>query len=293
MFVATLLCAPGANTLSHDLMLSLRNALGGGEITWLAEREAAEFTLPEYPAHLDSLREELHPLQTDILIQPEQGRRKRLLMADMDSTMIGQECIDELGEAAGAGEAIRAVTKRAMDGELDFSQSLHARVALLEGLEETVIAEVLASRITHTTGGLALVSTMKANGAASALVSGGFTAFAEPVGAALGFDHVRANRLEVSDGKLTGKVIPPVLGRDAKAQEMQRLCATYDLEPQDVLAVGDGANDLAMLAMAGSGVALHAKPAVAAACDLQVNFGDLTALLYLQGIPRDAFVATV
>jgi phosphoserine phosphatase len=213
-----------------------------------------------------------------------------MLLADMDSTMIEQECIDELAEVAGVGEHVRAITARAMNGELDFEGALLERVALLRGLPESVIGEVLAQRITLMPGGPELIATMKAQGAWCALVSGGFTAFTQAIAARLGFDENRANTLLVRDGRLVGDVARPILGRDAKLRALDEISARLGIAPDEVIAVGDGANDLAMLARAGAGVALHAKPSVAAQCDIRINHGDLTALLYLQGYTREAFV---
>ena len=205
--------------------------------------------------------------------------------------MIGQECIDELAAEAGVGARVAAITARAMNGELDFEGALRERVALLEGLPAEAVGRVLAARITFAAGGRKLVATMKAHAGHTVLVSGGFTAFSEPVATYLGFDENRANTLIVADGKLAGSVAEPILGRDAKVAALVETCARLGIPEDEVLAVGDGANDLGMLHRAGAGVALHAKPAVAAHCDLRINHGDLTALLYLQGYPAEAFVS--
>lgn len=197
--------------------------------------------------------------------------------------MIGQECIDELGAKAGFGPRIAAITARAMNGELNFEEALLERVGLMKGLPVSTIAEVLAERITYTPGGRTLIATMKANGGHAALVSGGFTAFSGPVAAHLGFDEHRANVLLAADGLLTGDVARPILGREAKIAALHDIAARLGLTPAEVIAVGDGANDLGMLGLAGAGVALHAKPSVAAQCDIRINHGDLTALLYIQG----------
>ena len=225
----------------------------------------------------------------DMVVQPLDGRRKKMLLADMDSTLIQQECIDELAAEAGVGDRVAAITARAMNGEIDFGDALRERVGLLAGLDETIIQQVLETRITYMPGGKALVATMKANDAYAALVSGGFTAFSAAVATRLGFDEHRANTLLVENGQLTGKVADPILGRDAKVAALHEITARLDLAATDVIAVGDGANDLGMLGLAGSGVALHAKPVVAAQCDIRINHGDLTALLYLQGYSRDEF----
>jgi phosphoserine phosphatase len=213
-----------------------------------------------------------------------------MLLADMDSTMIREECIDELAEMAGVGAHVRAITARAMNGELDFEGALIERVALLRDLPETVIGEVLAQRITLMPGGPALIATMKAHGGYCALVSGGFTAFTQAIAARLGFDENRANMLLAENGRLLGDVARPILGRDAKVRALDEITTRLGITAGDVIAVGDGANDLGMLARAGAGVALHAKPSVAAECDIRINHGDLTALLYLQGYAREAFV---
>jgi phosphoserine phosphatase len=291
MYVATLLTDPAAPALDWTTALALRDAWGGGEVRWLAPGEAAEFALPGVPDNRWQVWEDLQARGIDLAVQAESGRRKRLLIADMDSTMIRQECIDELAEVAGVGEQVRGITARAMNGELDFEGALRERVGLLAGLPVAVIGEVLDHHITHMPGGRALLATMKAAGGHALLVSGGFTAFAGPVAAALGFDAYRANTLLESDGRLTGSVADPILGREAKLAALHETCAMLGITPAEALAVGDGANDLGMLDLAGSGVALHAKPAVAARCDLRVNHGDLTALLYLQGYGRDDFVA--
>lgn len=273
-------------------MDALRNAWGGGDVVWLAIDEATEFALEQMPANQWDVWADLQELGVDLVIQPTIGRRKKMLLADMDSTMIQQECIDELADEAGVGDHVRDITARAMNGELDFEAALIERVALLRGLDESVIDKVLANRITLMPGCKALVATMKANGGFAALVSGGFTAFTQSVAAQLGFDENRANHLIVENGTLTGEVGMPILGRAAKVDALEQITTRLGLSESEVLAVGDGANDLGMLERAGTGVALHAKPSVAAQCDVRINHGDLSALLYVQGYAQDEFAAS-
>lgn len=289
MFVATLISSPATPRLDGATVEALRNAWGGGTAVWLAPDLAAEFPLGQMPTNRWEVWQSLQALGIDLAVQPAQGRRKRLLIADMDSTMIGQECIDELAAEAGVGPRVAQITARAMNGELDFEGALRERVGLLAGLPEAVIEKVLAERITDAPGGETLIATMKAHGGHAVLVSGGFTAFAEPIAARLGFDESRANVLLAEDGRLTGRVAEPILGREAKVATLRQATERLGLAPEDALAVGDGANDLGMLQLAGMGVALHAKPAVAAQCDLRINHGDLTALLYLQGYAATDF----
>ncbi|GAB4294850.1 MAG: phosphoserine phosphatase SerB [Roseovarius sp.] len=288
MHTLTLIARPGA--LEPALVEALRNAWGGGEAVWLSPDEAAEFDVSEVPGNRWQVWEELQARGVDLVVQPAGERRKRMLLADMDCTMTEQECIDELAEMAGVGDAVRAITRRAMNGELDFEGALRARVALMRGLPEAALEQVWRERISYMPGGRTLVATMKAHGGHAVLVSGGFSYFAERVAAGLGFDEHRANRLLIEGGVVTGQVAEPILGRDAKVRALEEITARLGIDAQDVLAVGDGANDLGMLARAGTGVALHAKPAVAAQCEVRINHGDLTALLFLQGYARDEFV---
>ena len=228
--------------------------------------------------------------RVDVVVQPARGRARRLLAADMDSTMITVECIDELADFAGVKAEVAAVTERAMRGELDFEAALDARVALLRGLDEAAIDRCRMERVELMPGARALVRTMRANGAFCLLVSGGFTRFAEPVAAAIGFDAVAANRLDIADGRLAGTVRKPTFGAEGKLDAMLEAAARRGVDPGDVLAVGDGANDIPMLKAAGLGIAYRAKPAVAAAADARIAANDLTALLWVQGYPRKAWV---
>ncbi|MGB3177409.1 MAG: phosphoserine phosphatase SerB [Albidovulum sp.] len=289
MLIATLLANPARADLGRAAVESLRDAWGGGEAHWLNPGIAAEFAVAAMPANRWEVWQGLQGIGVDLVVLPATGRRKKMLLADMDSTMIGQECIDELADMAGKGARVAAITARAMNGELDFEAALIERVDLLRNLPEPVIAQVLAERITYTPGGRELIATMKANGGYAALVSGGFTAFTEAVAAHLGFDEHRANRLITSCGKLTGEVAMPILGREAKVAALNEISAKLGIGHDAVMAVGDGANDLGMLGLAGAGVALHAKPTVAAQCSIRINHGDLTALLYIQGYALGEF----
>ena len=290
MFIASLLTNPATPKLDRVAVESLRNAWAGGDAVWLDPGVAAEFAVQAMPANLWEAWQGLQALEIDLAVQAAAGRKKRLLIADMDSTMIQQECIDELADEAGVGEYVASITARAMNGELDFEAALRERVGLLAGLDEAVIGRVIRDRITLMPGGRELVATMRGNGAHAALVSGGFTAFTGAIAGVLGFDENRANTLRVEGGRLTGQVAEPILGKAAKVQALEEISARLGFTPAEAVAVGDGANDLGMLGIAGMGVALHAKPSVQAECQIRVNHGDLTALLYLQGYARDEFL---
>ncbi len=285
--ILVLIAAPGSGAITKHVVNAVRDH-GGGAPHWLAEGEAMEVeAFPRLPEFLVELKQ--HPV--DYATVSIHNRRKRLLVADMDSTMIHQECIDELGKMAGVGERIAQITRRAMRGELDFEGALTERVGLLKGLDESVIGQLLRTKITLMEGGKSLLATMKANRAYTALISGGFTAFTSHVANELGFDEHHANTLFIESGKLTGDVGRPILGQQAKVDGLRRLAKLHHLELSDSIAVGDGANDLAMLSEAGMGVALHAKPHVQKSSLIRINHGDLTALLYLQGYRREQFVA--
>jgi phosphoserine phosphatase len=230
------------------------------------------------------VRRALDGAPIDVVVQPVASRRKTLLVADMDSTMIEQECIDEIADYIGKRAEVSAITERAMRGELDFEAALIERVAMLKGLPEAALQEVYDKRITFTAGGRALIKVMSVlGGAKTALVSGGFTFFTGRVARALGFDHHEANELMIENGRLTGEVARPIRGRAAKQEGLLRFAKRYGVPRALTLAVGDGANDLALLAAAGTGVAYCAKPAVAAAADVRIEHSDLHALIYMQG----------
>ena len=292
--VATLITNPAAPVLSQDLVEAAARSLETVPApAWLDDGVAADirFSPRDGVSAHERLRETLGDAPVDIVVQPLAGRRKRLFLADMDSTMIGQECIDELADLVGLKAEVSAITERAMRGELPFEPALRERVALLGGLPVSVVDRIIAERITLTPGGTELVRTMRAKGAYTCLVSGGFTLFTGPIAARIGFHEHRSNLLIEENGTLAGRVEEPILGREAKLATLRELRARFGLADSETLAVGDGANDLAMLAEAGLGVAYHAKPAVAAAAHARIDHGDLSALLYLQGYRRDEFVA--
>lgn len=291
--VATLIANPSNPMLSPALGERAAEAAKASGLYWLADGIACDLALPDGAdaAETDALLRGLVDGQPiDVAVQESETRRKRLLIADMDSTMIGQECIDELAAEVGLKELVSAITARAMNGEIAFEPALRERVALLKGLPIGVVDEVIAKRITLTPGGPELVATMRARGHYTALVSGGFTVFTSRIAATLGFDENRANILLEADGTLLGEVAEPILGRQAKVDALIDITRTLGITPADAIAVGDGANDLGMLHLAGSGVALHAKPAVAAEAQIRLDHADLTGLLYLQGYRRTDFM---
>ena len=294
--VATLISNPVDPQLDTTAIDGARAALSSpSRAEWLFDEVAADIrfsSTEDIRTISDRLRAALSELRVDVVVQPEADRRKKLLLADMDSTMIGQECIDELADFAGLKAHVAAITERAMRGEIAFEPALRERVALLKDLPVTVVDETLKSRITLTPGAIELVRTMRANGAYTCLVSGGFTLFTTRVAELIGFQENRANELLVENGKLTGKVAEPILGREAKLATLVDLRESFDLDNLDTMVVGDGANDLAMIEQAGAGVAYHAKPAVAAAAGMRIDHGDLTALLYIQGYKRNEFVTS-
>ncbi|MFP5078222.1 phosphoserine phosphatase SerB [Rhizobium sp. YIM 134829] len=291
--VATLVAAPSNPALSPVLGARAAEAVKAAGLYWLADGIACDIALrdgTDASRAEAALRAAVEGQPIDVAVQEAETRRKRLLIADMDSTMIGQECIDELAAEVGLKDQVAAITARAMNGEIEFEPALIERVALLKGLPASVVDEVIERRITLTPGGLPLIATMKAKGAHTALVSGGFTVFTGPIAARLGFHENRANRLLEADGLLTGEVARPILGKQAKVDALKEIAERLGIAPEDAMAVGDGANDLGMIQLAGSGVALHAKPTVAAQAKIRIDHGDLTALLYLQGYRKTDFV---
>ena len=293
VLVATLVADAAKAPLTEATLDRAAQALHGVERRrWLDEGVAADLVFTgDLKAKRAALDDALAGEPVDVIVQPLQRRSKRLLVADMDSTLIGQECVDELAAFAGVGERVAAITERAMRGEVAFAPALRERVALLAGLPESVIGDVLRDRITLNPGARTLGQTMRANGGARVvIVSGGFRQFTRAIRERIGADEDRANALMIEGGKLTGKVIEPILGQDAKLSALKEIAAAMGLELDDTLAVGDGANDLPMLQAAGLGIAYRAKPRVAASAHARVEHADLTALLYAQGFARKDFV---
>jgi len=265
------------------------------EPAWLGADIAADipFTAPaefDNRALADHVRLAIDGAPVDVVVQPAADRRKMLFLADMDSTMIGQECIDELADFAGLKAHVAEITARAMRGEIEFAPALRERVALLKGLPASVVDEVIRERITLTPGGKALVATMRKHGAHTCLVTGGFTLFGDRIAKAVGFDETRANTLVLDGDRFAGTVTEPIFGREGKLQTLLELRSRYNVGKAQTMAIGDGANDLAMIQEAGLGVAVHAKPLVAAAAAARIDHSDLTALLYAQGYRKDEFV---
>lgn len=286
-----------ANPASHDLSadhVELAQRTAGGAVDWLAKGVACDIALrkeADLEAILSQVRQALSEAPIDVNIVPMAGRRKKLLLADMDSTLIGQECIDELGAALGIKDRIAAITERSMRGEMNFEEALRERVALLRGVSRAQIGQIIADKITLNPGARVAVQTMRANGAYTALVSGGFTLFTTVIAAQLGFHENRANTLLFHGDSLSGAVSEPILGREAKLQALNELTAAKHINTMDAVCIGDGANDLAMIQAAGMGIAFRAKPIVAAEASAQINHGDLTGLLYLQGYREAELIA--
>lgn len=292
--VATLISHPAARLLRQPVANMAAQAVGASAISWLAEDIACDLDLSGSAEGAEAealLRAALGSEPIDVVVQERRNRRKKILIADMDSTMIDQECIDELADEIGVKDRVAAITARSMNGEIAFEPALRERVALLEGLDLAVIERIIANRLTLASGGRELVRTMREHGAWTALVSGGFDIFTVRIAEMIGFHENRANRLIATGGRLSGAVAEPILGRAAKAEALLDIAARLGLTPEDAIAVGDGANDLDMIRLAGSGVALHAKPVVAEQARIRIDHGDLTALLYLQGYRHAEFAA--
>lgn len=291
-FVATLIANPSNPVLSPQVAEEAADKVHAAGLYWLADGVACDIALRDdcdLQAAEATIAAVIASMPIDLVIQQAETRRKKLLLADMDSTMIQQECIDELAAEVGLKEKVAGITARAMNGEIAFEPALRERVALLKGLPLSVVDDVMAKHITLMPGGPQLIKTMKAKGFHTALVSGGFTVFTTRVAAMLGFDENRANELLEKDGYLTGLVAEPILGKEAKVSALEEICLQLGITPDEAMAVGDGANDLGMLQRAGSGVALHAKPTVAAQARMRIDYGDLTALLYIQGYRKTDF----
>lgn len=289
MTVLCLIANPADPAIDSALVAAIQHETRG-EINWLHQRIACEIEAPKAADPVAAARAVIGDRPIDIALVPADGRRKQVLVADMDSTMIEQECIDELADALGIKAEVAAITERAMNGELDFEQALRTRVALIEGLDRATIEEIRRERITLAPGGRALIHTMKAYGAYTSLVSGGFTLFADYFGKRIGFDESIANVLEFDGERLTGTVTSPIVDKSTKLRRLEALAAERNLPMTATMAVGDGANDLDMIKASGFGVALHAKPHVAAQAGIRIDHGDLTALLYLQGYTDEDIV---
>jgi phosphoserine phosphatase len=292
MFIATLIAADRLSSGDISAAEQALDAIGVHPYgrSWIEPDFACDILFAAAPARARQALERLLP-EVDVVVQGEAGRRKKLLVADMDSTMITVECLDELADYAGIKPQIAAITERAMRGELKFEEALKERVHLLKNLEESAIERCLAERVRISPGAVTLVTTMKAKGAGAVLVSGGFTHFADRVAAQIGFDRALSNRLGISGGRLTGKVEGAIVGAQAKLEALVEAAAQAGVPLYATLAVGDGANDIPMLKAAGLGVAYHAKPTVGVAAHAVIDHADLDALLYTQGYPRAAWSA--
>ena len=294
--VATLVSNPEAPAVSDALLSRIAQVLPRGAKVIRLDKQIAVDIL--FDAENDTVRQEVRRRiqamiredAVDLIVQPTANRRKKLFIADMDSTMIGQECIDELADVLGLRDHVAAITERAMRGELDFEPALRERVALLKGLDHSMIGKVIQDRITITPGARTLVATLRAHGAYTALVSGGFTAFTGPISQSIGFEEHRGNALTILDGILSGEVKEPILGRAAKREALIDLRDMFSLDDIDTLAIGDGANDIDMIRAAGLGIAFRAKPVVAEAAHARLDHADLTGLLYAQGYPRASWM---
>lgn len=289
-YVVTLISDPKIAPITHAVIDVVRNVLaelGGrtGDLDWLSEGRACDLTLADKVLEdfKPAVRLALDEAPIDTIIQSSIHRRKKLLVADMDSTIIQQECINEVADFVGHRAEVSAITERAMGGEIDFPEAVRARASMFVGLDADTLDRAYHERITTTPGAATLVRVMRENGAVTALVSGGFTQFTSRVAERTGFDHHHGNELEVTSGRLTGKVIEPIKDGEAKVELLNHYCRKLGITHELSLAVGDGANDIPMIEAAGLGVSFHGKPRVAAAADAQILYSDLTSLLFAQG----------
>jgi phosphoserine phosphatase len=292
--VATLISDPARPAVTEAAVAAARAMLPtAAQASWLAHGIAVDIPFELGSADSHELAKGIHlklaPAPVDIVIQPAAGRRKKLYLTDMDSTVIEQECIDELADFVGLKDHVARITERAMNGEIAFEPALRERVALLKDLPVSVVDEVIENRITLMPGGKTLTATLRKHGVHTCLVSGGFTLFTGKIAALIGFDEHRGNVLVVENGKFAGRVEEPILGKEAKAATLRELAQRFKLKLDETLVSGDGANDLPMLEAAGLGIAFRAKPMVAASARARVDHGDLTALLYMQGYRREEF----
>ena len=290
MYVITLMCNPSNPILTNDLISKYCKAFQGTSVTWLNVGIAADITISEIPNEFKKYWLDLQSSKIDMVIQKEKYRKKKLLVADMDSTIIEQESLDELADEVGCGKKISQITKQAMEGKLEFEKALTLRVGYLKGTPISTINKVMINRITLSPGARTLISTMRKNNVYTALISGGFTHFTTKIAQELGFNESKANQFEIRNQKLTGIVSPPIVGKDAKVDFIRTLTKKFGLSSIDVIAVGDGANDIGMLELAGSGIAMHAKKIVQSEAKVIINHSDLSALLYIQGYNFNEFI---